>query len=70
MRPIRLAVEGGPAGARMGAVEDVLAGVPGVLAVRAEPGEAAVSVEAADEVDPDALVARLREAGFTATFAG
>jgi hypothetical protein len=70
MRPIRLRIEGPAAATRFAAVKDALALLPGVLGVSPEPDPREIRVEAADEIDPDKLIAALREAGVAATLAG
>lgn len=69
MEPIRLKIEGMAASGSVEAVENALRMVPGVLSVR--PGSASdVIVEAAENVDPDDLVAAARKAGYIATPVG
>lgn len=62
-----LAVEGMSCGHCQQAVEDALASVPGVDTVNVSLDEAQASVAGA--ADPDALVAAVEDAGYTARHA-
>jgi copper chaperone CopZ len=70
MEPIRLTIERAGAPGAAAAVEDALRMVPGVLSARVQPHGNDVVVEAADNVDPEELIAAAQKAGFTATLAG
>jgi copper chaperone CopZ len=67
----RLRIEGASALGGIAAVEEALRTVPGVLRVRADPAAGdEVLVEAADTLDPDALLKAAENAGFIVTIAG
>jgi copper chaperone CopZ len=70
MEPIRLTIERAGAPGAATAVEEALRMVPGVVSVRVQPHGADVVVEAADNVDPEDLIAAAQKAGFVVTLAG
>ena len=70
VRPIRLTIQDIASAAGVEAVEHALRTVPGVMTVRADLAGNDVLVEAAETVQPDALIAAVEEAGFVAVLSG
>ena len=70
MEPIRLGIEDMASAGSLELVANALRMVPGVISVRPVPGAQEFRVEAAENVDPDELVAAAQKAGCIASVIG
>lgn len=70
MDPIRLAIEGVASAAATQAVENAIRMVPGVVSVRHDSSGNGVTVDAAENVRADDLIAAVAKAGYVATLEG